>query len=48
MRGTALKFKDFELDPVSYQLLCQGSPVRLERIPMEFCSCSSHRAQANW
>jgi DNA-binding winged helix-turn-helix (wHTH) protein len=27
--------QDFELDPVSYQLLCKGSPVKLERIPME-------------
>jgi DNA-binding winged helix-turn-helix (wHTH) protein len=35
MRSTPLKFKDFELDPVSYQLLCKGSPVKLERIPME-------------
>src|ERR1700736_2230651 len=35
MRSAPLRFEEFELDPVSYELRFKGSPVKLERIPME-------------
>jgi TolB-like protein/DNA-binding winged helix-turn-helix (wHTH) protein/tetratricopeptide (TPR) repeat protein len=35
MRSTPLKFEEFELDPLSYELRFKGSPVKLERMPME-------------
>ncbi len=43
MNSTSLKFEDFELDPSSYELRFRGSPVKLERIPMELLLLLSSR-----
>ena len=43
MASTPLKFEDFELDPSVYELRFKGSPIRLERIPMELLLLLSSR-----
>ena len=35
MPSTLVRFGEFELDPAKYELLREGQPVKLERLPME-------------
>ena len=35
MPSTLVRFGEFELDPGKYELLREGQPVKLERLPME-------------